>query len=66
MFGFPDFLGIQKVDSSCICQRVIRGNNDKSEKGIKECYKELCIAPMILLGSAGRGRGKQREEETST
>lgn len=45
---------------------ISRGNDDKSEKGIKKCYKELCTASMILLGRGGRGRGKQREEETST
>ena len=38
---------------------ISRGNDDKSEKGIKKCYKELCTASMILLGRGGRGRGKQ-------
>lgn len=48
-------------------EKLISGeNNDKSEKGIKKRYKELCIASMMLLGRAGWGRGKQREEETST
>ena len=60
---FLTFQGSRKQTVHASVKELSGGNNDKSEKGIKECYKELCIAPMILLGRGGRGRGKQREDE---
>lgn len=42
---------------------ISRGNDDKSEKGIKKCYKELCTASMILLGRGGGGEESREKRK---